>query len=182
MFNVNGPATSLVWSAAGARTLAAATGVFTLSGKAAGLAFGHNMPTTKGTFTLSGITNILARGRVVPIVKGTFTLTGPATGARAARVTVADKGTFLLNGQAAGLARQRAAVPLATGVFTLSGKITNLIYSGSGPKILPAATGVFTLSGKDATALAVRKMPTTKGTFLLTGQATAREPRWTPRG
>lgn len=138
-----------VSAAAGAYSLTAETGAFTLTGNAAGLAASRQLAAAAGSFALAGIDAGLKRG--YPLI--------------------ASAGTFALTGQAAALKADRG-LAAGAGAFTLTGIDVGLVYTpASGAYTLTADTGAFALTGSVAGLKAARKLAASAGSFTLTGQA-----------
>ena len=145
-------------------------GVFALNGVAARLAYARDIVVTSGTFALSGQSATLRYARAMPLLAGAFTLNGVAATLRTARKVAAVQATFTLNGQAANF-RYTRAMPAGVGAFSLSSTATNLIYSGSGAKVLPAMRGQFVLNGQAAGSRLTRVLALAPGSIVFGGQA-----------
>jgi hypothetical protein len=156
------------------RLFPAVNGTLTLAGPTVNLIYSgagsKSMPGGIGFPTLSGQAATLRRTRVMPAVQGTLTLSGQTAGLRGSRKTAGGVGILTLGGQANRLAyAQKQAA--GKGQLTLAGPVVNLIYSGSGAKVLPAGLGFPLLGGQQAILRYARKMAASRGTLLTSGQA-----------
>ncbi len=121
-------------------TLTAATGVFTLTGNAAGLRVSRKITAGTGSFTLTGNAAGLIAGRKLSAATGSFTLTGNSVNLVYTPIggptytLAAGTGSFVLTGNAAGL-RVSRKITIGTGAFVLTGNPVNLVYTpvGGGP-------------------------------------------------
>jgi hypothetical protein len=151
--------------AAGAFTLTADAGSFTLNGQTADLRATRRLTADAGSYTLTGQDALLRRGYTLVADAGAFTLTGQAADLRATRRLAADAGSFTLTGQDAdldtGIRLQGEA-----GAFTLTGQTAALKVGYR----LTAEAGAFTLSGQAATLARGRFITAEAGAFVLTGQ------------
>jgi hypothetical protein len=192
---------------AGATTMTAAVGTFTLTGRDASFSesSGSQVLTaqTATPYVVSGGNlTILRRGKAVisavgaftlsvapslsdvelDAEKGTFTLTGITTGLAHGHKLTAARGTFTFTGNEVVLTPSSTPVVLGaeTGIFTLTGNNATLSRESV---ILTAATGSFTLTGFDILGAAVFSVEA--GEFVLDGQTatlTIGGPtRWTRR-
>lgn len=146
-------------------SMAAGTGVFTLTGKAAGLKRGKRMPAAKGTFALSGKDANLIRGRKLPAAKGTFTLTGKDAALSRIRRLVAAKGAFTLAGKNASLYKG-PRMAAGAGAFTLTGKAASFKRTYA----IAATKGGFNLTGIAVTFKRALKLAAAPGAFILAGK------------
>jgi hypothetical protein len=141
--------------------LPSATGVFTLTGRAATMVTGaHGIGGGTGTFTLTGNTAGLGAG--LSAVSASFAMAGRAARAAYGRKAALNAATFALTGNIAKLSR---GFPLSTGTFTLTGNAAAMADA------LTASSGTYALTGT-ATAMNVELHPVT-GSFAMTGNVAA---------
>ncbi len=110
-----------------AYTLTAATGVFTLTGLAAGMRVARRLTAATSVFTLTGNAAVLRRGYTLVAATGSFMLSGMGAGLKAARRLVAATGAFTLSGSAAALSKGYI-LTAARGIFTLTGMAALLTW------------------------------------------------------
>jgi hypothetical protein len=110
--------------------LVASVGAFTLTGRAANLLHGYVVSGATGTFTLTGVAAAFPRTYVLTAAKGTFAETGNVINLLVGRVVSAALGSFVETGVASAFERGYV-VPASVGPFTLTGNAANLIYSGA---------------------------------------------------
>lgn len=150
---------------AGSSTLAAETGVFALSGQAAGLRAARRLAAEPGSFSLAGQAAGMRVAHLLSADAGTFVLGGQAAGLSAARQLIADAGAFDLQGH--GVAFETAGqLAAGTGAFVLTGEAVALQRAYR----LIAAPGEFALTGEAAGLLALWRLLAETGDFELVGQ------------
>jgi len=100
---------------------------------------------------------------------GTLTLAGQIAALRNARKIAAVNGTLALSGQTVTL-RYARKMPAGLGVVTMLEPVVNLIYSGTGNKLLPAGLGFPRIDGKPATLRYARVTIAGRGTLTVSGR------------
>lgn len=172
---INWPRRRRVLNSAGttAYTMAAATGTFTLTGNAAGLAAQRNLTAAQATYTLTGNAAGLVHGYPMVAASGSFTLTGNAAALTAQRKLTAAQATFTETGNAAGLTVQRK-ITATQASFTLTGVAAWL----TAQRKLTAAQASYVLTGVDVTltytpAAGAYTLVADSATFVLTGNDAA---------
>ena len=153
---------------AGGQTLTAATGAYTLSGKAAATRVTRKLPLAARSFTLSGINAAIRKGyRVRADVRG-YGLTGiSARVARGLKLRVSAQ-AFTLTGIAAGLIRTVAGrtISAATGALTLTRQPAGLRIG----RKLRAAPEPFVWSRLAAGLRWTRQLAASGASFSLSGR------------
>jgi hypothetical protein len=150
---------------AGTYNMLAFDGAFVLS-MAGFPAEHHILDIDAGVFSYSGAASTLLDGYPLGIDAGAFTLTGiDVTMSRPVREMQAGTGVFGYTVTAT--PSQAQILHAATGVFTLTGSVGNIVTGFS----FPALTGAFNLNGQAASFHSARKMPFPEGDFVLTGKA-----------
>ncbi|MGB5049924.1 MAG: LamG domain-containing protein, partial [Caldilineaceae bacterium] len=121
-----------------------------------------------GAFILTGIDNALKVARLITSSTGDFTIVGNTTNLLTGRKITSETGAYVLTGNAAGLIYTPAGgynFAVETGAFTLTGNTTNVLAQ----RKLGVTTGAFTLTGQEASLLFGRKIAVDTGVFALTG-------------
>lgn len=116
---------------AGAYTLTADAGTFTLTGVEAGLRADRLLTAETDTFTLTGIDAGLRADRLLSAGTGSYTLTGVSAGLTRGYTLTAEVGSYTLTGVSAGLTVDRRLVA-EPGTFTLTGQDASLRGPGDG--------------------------------------------------
>lgn len=155
-------------ASAGAYSLTADAGTFSLTGVATGLRAARKIVAAPGTFSFTGNAAALLFGLKLTAAPGTFNLTGVSAGLLFGRKLSAAAGTFSFTGNSAALL-YGLKLSAAAGVFNLTGNAANFSLSYR----LAAAAGTFSLSGQDAGARATRSLAAGVGSFTLSGVAAA---------
>jgi len=155
---------------AGAFTLTASAGSFTLAGQSATLLKSKALGAAAGSFALAGQSANLLKGRTLTADAGAFSLAGQSATLLKSKVVAANAGAFVLAGQAATLKADRK-LTAAAGSFALSGQAATLTYSPLVGYTLTASAGAFTLAGQSATLLRSKVLPAAVGAFSFSGQA-----------
>jgi len=155
---------------AGAFTLTASAGSFTLAGQSATLLKSKALGAAAGSFALAGQSANLVKGRTLTADAGAFSLAGQSATLLKSKVVAANAGAFVLAGQAATLKADRK-LTAAAGSFALSGQAATLTYSPLVGYTLTASAGAFTLAGQSATLLRSKVLPAAVGAFSFSGQA-----------
>lgn len=146
--------------------VAAATGLFTLTGQeAAFLRSAGFMTASPGSFALSGQAATFIRSLIFVAEAGSFSLAGQAAVVGRHFALSAQQGGFLLSGTDAAFVR---ALSLAadTGSFALAGQNAGLAAA----LVLSLEAGAFDLAGQDAGGVLGSALVAGDGSFDLTGQ------------
>lgn len=157
-------------------TLTAATGSFTLSGKAANLVVSRKLTAATGSFTLTGQSANLKVSRKLTAATGTFSLTGisanlvytPVSGAT--YTLTAQTGVFNLIGQAAAFKVSRK-LTAGTGVFYFVGNAANFYPGG----VIPTTTKGGVGKGKNLTLKQKKKLKQVVNQEWLKAEQTVQE-------
>jgi hypothetical protein len=170
----NAPIAAVYIESAGgaAYTLTAAQGSYTLTGQAAGLAFGHKLAAAQGAYTLTGQAALFVHGYKLTAGQGSYTLTGEAAGLAFGHKLALGQGSYTLTGEAAGLAFGHK-LALGQGSYTLTGEAATLTYTPKGAYVLTANQGSYALTGQAALLTAARKLLLAQGAYSLTGETLA---------
>lgn len=115
--------------AAGARTLLADVGTYSVTGIDAGLIAARKLTAEVGTFALTGQAANLVVGRVLVAETGFFTLTGQDAGLRGPYRLTAETATYTLTGVDAALTYSNAPAPVAPTYVNKTGR-RNYIVKG----------------------------------------------------
>ena len=115
-----------------ARRLISSVGVFTFTGNAVGILANRILTANVGVFTFTGNAAILTKSGVgaytIIANVGVFTFNGNAVNLVKGRILIANVGTFTFTGNAVGILAIHKLI-VVPGIFILSGKIVNLVYS-----------------------------------------------------
>lgn len=152
---------------AGGQTLTAATGAYTLSGKAAATRVTRKLPIAARSFTLAGSNAALSKGfRVRADARG-YSLTGMSAGVARGLRLAASASAFTLSGQAASLVRTVSGRTLsaASAAFTLGAPATGLRAG----RRLAAVSEAYVWSRLNAALRGERRLATSPVSFALTG-------------
>lgn len=190
-YSLTGQTVTLTKSGA-AKVLTAAQGTYSFTGQTSPLVRGRKLSPPQGVYTVLG--SDAKVDLVIAAVKGTYTLTGQtAGGGKTGNATVqAGQGSYALSGQTVTLIRGRVLVavqgsysvsgtsaafqtsmPTEGGVYSLSGQVANLLWSGVGSKTLPAAQGAYSLSGQSVVLRYAKGIGAGQGGYVLSGQPVA---------
>jgi hypothetical protein len=156
----------LLYPQAGAYSIGAERGTFTLNGQNVNLAVPTMFSIEAGTFTLTG--SDADRDISMSAGLGSYTLSGQAVTFGGALSIGAERGNFSLTGRDVTFRLLRSYdLTASVGTYTLTGRAATLRY---GHKV-PADTGSFTLSGQGADLDADRKLYLDNGSYTVTGFA-----------
>lgn len=153
--------------AAGATTLTAGVGSYTMTGTAATLKYGRILPAAVGSYSITGTAATLKYGRTIAAAVGSYAITGTAAGLKRGYTLAAAVGSYALSGVDATL---KKAITLVgdVGSYILTGTDATLTHTGSTATTITADPGSYTLTGTDATltASSASTTTTTPGGFL----------------
>jgi hypothetical protein len=143
--------------AAGAYTLTANAGTYTLSGQTAALTRSKLLTANAGAYTLAGQTADLtwaaSSAYTLTANPGAYTLAGQTAdltwASPGAYVLTANAGAYTLSGQTAGLLKSNLLTANA-GAYTLAGQTAGLTKSAAAAYTLTANAGAYTLAGQGA--------------------------------
>jgi len=163
---------------AGAYSLAADVGTYTLTGQDAILRYGHVLTAAAGSYTLTGQAATLSRDRRLACATGSYTITGQAASLLATRVLFALPDTrlggtvysflgFAALGQVAIGQSTSDTVAAPATTYAITGYDTVLRRGIS----LTAAPGAYTLTGQIAGSYFTRAIIAGTGTYTINGQA-----------
>jgi hypothetical protein len=156
----------LLYPQAGAYSIGAERGTFTLNGQNVALSTPTMFSIEAGTFTLTG--SDADRDISMSAGLGSYTLSGQAVTFGGALSIGAERGNFSLTGRDVTFRLLRSYdLTASVGTYTLTGRAATLRY---GHKV-PADTGSFTLSGQGADLDADRKLYLDNGSYTVTGFA-----------
>jgi hypothetical protein len=153
----------------GATTLIADQGLYILNGQNNAFKKARFVTADQGSYALTGqIATLIKSGTTISLTAdmGSYTINGSA--AVADYSVWVDTGTFTVTGFAANLAMGRKVIA-DSGVHTIVGPDSALVYSGAGPKLMVAENGVLSLTGVDASLRRAAKLTAQVGTYSLSG-------------
>ncbi|NJM10619.1 MAG: hypothetical protein HC889_00700 [Synechococcaceae cyanobacterium SM1_2_3] len=159
----------IVKAATTSYTLTAATGSYTISGKAAGLSIARKLAAAAGSYAISGKAATLRRGYRLTAATGSYSIGGVAAALRVDRKLVAAAGSYTITGRAAVLTKTYLNLVAGTGSYAITGVAAALRRGLS----LAAAAGSYAITGQAATLRVGRKLVAATGTYNISGQAAA---------
>lgn len=186
---LNGTPATLRYST-GSKVVTATGGTYTITGTTA-TKIEYAKPYTKGQYVLTGATVSFLRslGPRLSVSSGSYGLTGTASGLLST-VTIAsgDYGltgspvTFRKGKSLTGLSgsysiantpttklEQSRHFSVASGIYTFTGTVTPLRYSGSHAIFIVADPGMLILNGTTTPLLMARRLAATSGAYTITG-------------
>jgi hypothetical protein len=162
----NGEDGALAWAifAPGAKTLAADSGSFAVSGTAASLEHGRKLSAAAGSFSFSGTAATLTKATPLVAGSGSFLFSGTAATLRATRLLSAGAGSYAFTGTAASLEHG----------WRLSAETTSFAFSGTAATFfrtyrLTAETGGFAFGGTAASLEYGRLFSALSGSYSFSG-------------
>lgn len=188
---------------AGARTMAADPGAFTLTGRemsmteypssnTGGLVIGSAASWVGSSYVGASDATGGSGSYTLTATHGTFTLSGQAVTLTSTAPLTASNGVYTLSGQAVTLRRGRPMVATAgtytltgsdaaidiqvavsAGAYTLTGQAVTLTYTPAGDPVMTASAGSLTLTGQAVGLRHGYALPSSAGSFAITGQAAA---------
>lgn len=136
------------------------------------LAGAYSLTADAGAFSLAGQEAELLKSKTVQADAGAFALAGQDAALLKSKVVNAEAGAFSLSGQDAELLKSRV-VSAEAGSYALSGQDATLIYTSAGAYTLTADAGAFVIAGQDASLLLGRVVSADAGEYALSGQDAA---------
>jgi len=152
-------------------TLPAEQGSYSLSGQDAGSALSRAITAERGTYSLTGQDADLFLDSIDTALvaeHGVYNILG--SDGYADYEVNAEFDTYNLSGQAANT-RRDYRMPAATGVHLLVGYDPNLLYSGSGPKVIVAEHGTYSVAGQANSLRRAAKLVSERGLYSINGFA-----------
>lgn len=153
-------------ASAGARTLACATGSYSISGTAAALKMAHVLPATTAGYTITGSAATLAKGRPIAAAPGTYTITGTAAAFNRTYVLAAASGSYVISGTAALVEFGRKLVA-AAGSYLINGTAAAFPRG----KQMVAAAGSYAITGATVALLFAHNLVAAAGSYVISGTA-----------
>jgi len=146
--------------------IAAASGVYVLSGSSAALKLVHKFAANSGAYSLTGSPATFTFVRRMSAASGAYVLSGSAAALTAVRRVAAASGAYSLTGSPATFTFVRK-VAAASGAYVLSGSSAALKLV----RKFAAASGAYSLTGSPATFTLVRRVAAASGAYVLSGSA-----------
>jgi hypothetical protein len=150
------------------KSLVAARGVVTVTGRPSNLVRGFQLAASRGTFTATGQAVGTSSARVLPAAPGAFVITGQAMTFRRSYALAASSTAVAFQGRAATLIVGKR-LQLAAGSFALTGLAMTMNKLGALSVL--AATGAFAMTGQAATFRTDRRLVADRRDVVLTGRA-----------
>lgn len=167
-------------SLAVAATLDAASGSYTLDGKAATLGHGRTMNAASGSYTYTGQAATMPRNKAFNAAAGSYTLTGIDIADIVARQMNAEPGTYTLTGFAATLEFLGGGTAYTMNAEPGSYTLTGIAISDIVGRVMNAASGSYTLTGAPVTGVKAMNMNAAAGSYTILGYDTTLT--YTPAG
>ena len=164
-------AISIKAAAAGAYTLVAQGGSYSLGGGSVVLKRGKLVIASGGNYTLTGQNANLVKGRVLTAQAGTYVLTGGSANLLRSKVLVSSGGSYSLTGASATLLRSKLLTAQG-GSYTYTGQQITITYTaGSVSYVLTALGGSYSLTGGSANLLRSKLIVAQGGGYALLGSS-----------
>jgi len=167
-YAIAGQGAMLVYGTA-AQVLAAAPGVFSVSGQIASLAKTSKLSLAAGTHAVAGSPAALRISRIIAAAAGSYGIIGSAASLsiRAAQaVLVASPGSFSLTGQSAAIKVTRRLAS-GSGLYAVAGQQSVLRRTA----LVNANAGDYSSTGQQVTFAYYRRIAASSGSLLVTGAA-----------
>jgi hypothetical protein len=153
-------------ASAGAYTLTASPGSFSVTGTAAGLKFGRVLAASSGSVLVSGTAATLKKGYSLQAASGSVSISGTAASLKLGRVLQASSASFAVTGTAATLTlSSNKALQAASGTFVVTGSSATLKVS----RVLPASAGSAQVNGTASSLKYARLLSAAPGSFAISG-------------
>ncbi len=152
-----------------AKTLAAGSGSYALSGTVAATPKQTRRTiAAASSYALTGANTTLRKSAIMVAASGSYAVTGTTAALKRDEKLAADSGIYALAGTDAALlkgARSAAAI----GSYSITGADAGLTHAGPGNFSLAAGAGAYALTGTNAALEAGFRVAATTGGFVLTG-------------
>lgn len=156
---------------AGAYTLTANGGTYTLAGGSASLLRSKYLTSSGGSYLITGQNASINRNRKLTSSGGSYSVTGSSVNIYKTKVLVAAGGSYSLNGQSANLLRSKYVIAQG-GSYSLSGGSATITWTaGSIAYTLICQGGAYVLTGSAANVSRNRTLSVTGGSYSITGSS-----------
>jgi hypothetical protein len=157
-------------AAAGAFTLTADTGAYTVAGTANSLLLNALLGAGTGSYSYTGTAADLTTGYGLQADTGSYAYTGATNALLADLLLTSDTGTYSYSGTASALSKG-SALTAGTGSYAYTGADVSLTFEAPGDFTLAANTGTYSVSGTNADLVAAFSLTSDTGVYSYTGTA-----------